>query len=242
MLNKAILLNLRIGKKDMDAGLGVILAMMFLYLVTANSLFFPSTIFLLIAVIVYQVFYIKVVNKVCFSSFFDDEGIMYMTLPIPAKTMILGKIFAVSFFETMASFLLLGGIILALFLTGVSFDAFMTAFAVNLPSLQGGQMETTIAFGLIPLSVFVASVFSSALVLTIFLKFGMKKKKLLPCWIVYFLLHGAFNLAIEQMEKLLEDVTFGIVINDCMSLVIYLLLSVLLVRYCVKCLSERYDV
>ena len=66
MLNKSILLNLQIAKSDMGTLLGITISCMVLYLVAASVLFFPALMFLLIALVLYIIFYIRIVNKICF--------------------------------------------------------------------------------------------------------------------------------------------------------------------------------
>ena len=96
MLNKSILLNLRMAKNDMGILMGVLICFLVLLLIGINSFAFPVMGCLSIYLIARIVIYIRVVNKVFFQGFIEQEGTMYMTLPIPARDMILGIMLTVS--------------------------------------------------------------------------------------------------------------------------------------------------
>jgi len=242
MLNKAILLNLNIAKNDMSIVLWLLIIFLFIFVASLNSIFFPGIWLLLIALIIYSVFYIRIINKVFFTSFFDDEGMMYMTLPIPAKDMILGKILAVSGFSTVVQLVFYGGITGSIMLSEMNTDILMTTLSNELPSLTGTQIETSIVFALLPVATFVSSLFSSAFILAIFLRFGLQKKKLLPCWIMYLMIVTILNLGLEQLGKFLENITLGVVVDSLIQILIYLAFTFFLVKFSVKNLEERYDV
>lgn len=242
MLNKAILLNLNIAKNDMSIVLWLLIIFLFIFVASLSSIFSPGIWLLLIALVIYSVFYIRIINKVFFTSFFDDEGMMYMTLPIPAKDMIIGKILAVSGFSTVVQLVFYGGITGAIMLSEMNTDILMTALSNELPSLTGTQIETSIVFALLPVATFVSSLFSSAFILAIFLRFGLHKKKLLPCWIMYLMIVAILNLGLEQLGKFLENITLGVVVDSLIQILIYLAFTFLLVKFSVKNLEERYDV
>jgi len=111
-----------------------------------------------------------------------------------------------------------------------------------LPSLTGTQIETSIVFALLPVATFVSSLFSSAFILAIFLRFGLQKKKLLPCWIMYLMIVTILNLGLEQLGKFLENITLGVVVDSLIQILIYLAFTFFLVKFSVKNLEERYDV
>lgn len=243
MLNKSILLNLRMIKSDMGTAVGLMIICAVLYMFASGSIFFPGgTVVLLATLLVYIIFYIRVVNKICFRSFFDDEGSMYMTLPISAKETVLGKVLTIAGFSTFMQVLLIAGMMLFLFFTGVSTDSLLSSLAADLPPLDESRLETSIAFGLMPISVFASCLFSATLILTVFLKLGLQKKKLLPCWIIYFIISKAVIFVIEQIGKLFDDISLGIVLDEMIGILFYLVITSLLVKYCVKNLEERYDV
>lgn len=242
MLNKSILLNIRIAKNDMGTAIGLLLLDFVLYLIASNSIFFFSGWLILAALIIYSIFFIRVVNRVFFRSFFDDEGMLYMTLPLSAQQTVLGKILAVAGFATMMEFLILGSLMIILFFSGASVDSLLNALSAELPSLNGTKLEVSIVFGLIPLSTFTGSLFSASFILAVFLKFGLQKKKLLPCWIIYLVISTLINFGLEQVGKLFEGITLGVVIKYVIEIIFYLGVTYLLIKYSVKNLEERYDV
>lgn len=232
MLNKSILLNLNLAKNDMSAAIYISIVFIVIYFIAANS-FVPTSLFLLVAIVFYAVFFVRVLNKVFFTSFFGDEGMMYMTLPLSAKDTVLGKVLAVAGFLTMSQFVLFGGIILAMFLIGLDLNDFMATTVSDTSAV-----ETAFAFGLVPIVVFCSSLFTSAFMLAIFLRFGLQKKKLLPCWIIYLVMMTILG----QLEKILEDVTFRVVVDSLVGIIIYLGVTFLLIKYSIKNLEERYNV
>jgi len=156
--------------------------------------------------------------------------------------MILGKILAVSGFSTVVQLVFYGGITGSIMLSEMNTDILMTTLSNELPSLTGTQIETSIVFALLPVATFVSSLFSSAFILAIFLRFGLQKKKLLPCWIMYLMIVTILNLGLEQLGKFLENITLGVVVDSLIQILIYLAFTFFLVKFSVKNLEERYDV
>lgn len=242
MLNKAILLNLHIAQGDMRTLLGLSITALVLMFAGMAGMFFLSIFLVPIILICYFIFYIRIANKVFFHSFFDDAGAMYMTLPIPAKDMVLGKVLAVSGYMTLIQLLLLAGVIAEMVIfKGSNYDL-LTALTGDMELLTGTPAEVASVFGLFPVSAFTSCLFSSSFLLAFFLNLGMKKKKLLTCWIAYGVVNGVLGSGLDQLAKLFEDVSFGSAINTCISSVVYLSITVVLIRYCVKQLEEKYDV
>lgn len=242
MLNKSILLNLRIAKNDMATFLGLCITYIVLTLASLGGMFFLSFLLLPVGLVCYIVFYIRIANKVFFTSFFDDEGAMYMTLPISARDMVLGKVLAVSGFMTTILILLMTGLLAALFLTqGNSYDL-LTALTEEMTLLEGSAPELALAFGLYPINTFSASLFCSSCLLAIFLKVGMKKKSRILCWVAYVIIFGIVNLGLDQIATVMGNLSFGSVISTLLSTVFYFGAAGLLIRYSVKNLEERYNV
>ena len=237
MLNKSILLNLQIAKSDMGTLLGITISCMVLYLIAASALFLPALMFLLVALVLYIIFYIRIVNKLFFHSFFDEEGILYMTLPISAKDMVWSKILAVAGYTTLIQLLLLAGIVGGAFTAGVNAGDLLYTLSSSIPSLDGTPVETALALGLLPLHTLAAALFSSSFLLAVFLKVAMKRKKLLPCWIIYWIVNGLLNLGVEQISGD-GTASLGAMI---ISILVYMMIFALCARYCVKCLEERYN-
>lgn len=237
MLNKSILLNLNIAKNDMSALLGLTITCMVLYVVCASALLFPALLFLLAALILYFVFFIRIANKVCFRSFFDEEGIMYMTLPIPAKEMVLSKVLAVGGCMALVQIILVTGSVAGAFAAGGNAQDFITTLVTDLPAMDGTPLKMALAFALMPLQTLAACLFSASFILAVFLKIGMKKKRLVPCWIIYWAGNALLNWGLEQaMAKIAGSSLYTFI-----SFIVYFLLLCLLVRYCVKSLEENYN-
>lgn len=242
MLNKSILLNLNMVKQDMGTLAGVLICFLVILLIGINSFAFPALGCLAIYLVVRLVMFIRIINKVFFYSFFDQEGTMYMTLPIPAKDMVLGKILATSgYFFLIDIFFIIGSFLIVL-ITGGNAQDFLTSLSGDLPSLEGSPLELTLAFGLLPFSVFADTVTFSALTLSIFLKFGLQKKKLVLCWIIYGIVQVVLSFLLEQASELLSTISFGAAIDSGVEIIFYLGLTYVLVRYCINCLEKNYQV
>lgn len=242
MLNKSILLNLRMAKNDMGILMGVLICFLVLLLIGINSFAFPVMGCLSIYLIARIVIYIRVINKVFFQGFFEQEGTMYMTLPIPARDMILGKMLTVSGCFFLIDMLYIISTFSVILLTGGDADALLTSMANNLPSLEGSRMELALAFGLLPLWSFASTLASSGLLLSIFLKFGLQKKKLFFCWIVYGIVLGLLSFLLDQFSGILEKLSFGAAIDSVLEIAIYLGLAYALMQYCINCLEKKFQV
>jgi len=243
MLNKSILLNLGIAKDDMVTLLGLSVSFMVLALFGVAIEFLPAILLLFIGLICYIVFYVRVVNKVFFRSFFEEEGTMYMTLPISAENMVWGKALAVSGYFTVVQLVLLTGMIAGLFIIGwklgFTIEDLQASVFNELLSLGGTPVEMALTFGLMPLSIFAVSFFSASFILAIFLKFGMKKIKLLPCWLIYFLIFGIVSTILDQVIiGLLVESIFDFAVSAAAAVLIHLAAGWFLVRYCIKQLKR----
>ena len=242
MLNKSILLNLHIAKNDMGALFGVCVTCLVLTLMGLGGMFFLWLLLLPVLLVCNIIFYVRIVNKVFFRSFFDEEGTMYMTLPVSAKDMVLGKILAVTGYMTFIQIVLLGGMITALAVFGEDVTGLVSTLAEDFLLTKGTPAEMAVFLGILPLSIFLTTLFSSSFLLTVFLKMGMRKTKLLVCWIIYGVTYTALTFVLGQAGKLFEGISFGTAIDSCLGSAVYLVISVVLIRYCVKQLEEKYSV
>lgn len=242
MLNKSVLLNLRIAKSDMSTFLGLSIVFLVLMLIGMRSMFLMPTFVVLIALVCYIVFYIRIVNKVFFTSFFDDEGTMYMTLPIPAKDVVMGKVLAVSCYITLIYLLLMVGLYAELILTQGNHYDLLTSLTGDMTLIEGSPAELAMVFGLFPISTFASSLFNSSFILAIFLKMGMKKQKLLTSWIVYGVVRTVLSSILEQVGKLFGEMAFGSAIETLLSTAVYLAAAWFFMQYCIRQLEEKYSV
>lgn len=242
MLNKSILLNLNMVKNDMATLIGVLITVLVLLLIGMNSFTFPAVGCLSIFFVTRLVMFIRINNKVFFYSFFDQEGTMYMTLPISAKNMVLGKILSTSGYFFLIDILFIIGTFSVILITGGEADELLDSLAGNLPSLAGSKIELALAFGLLPLSTLASSICLSTLMLSVFLKFGLQKKKLVLCWIIYGVISATLSYLFEQTSEMLSKISFGAVIDSSIEIIGYFGIAYLLLRYCVKCLEKNYQV
>lgn len=242
MLNKSILLNLRIAKSDMSTLLGLTVTALVLLMAGMGGMFFLSLFIIPVILICYIIFDIRISNKIFFHSFFDDEGTMYMTLPIPARDVVLGKVLAVAGYMTlMQALLIMGMLAIIVVFKGSNYDL-LTTLTRDITLLEGSPAEVAVVFGMYPVSTFISCLFSSAFLLAIFLKVGMKKKNLLFCWAVYGVVWGILNSGLEQIGKQFGELTFGSAIDALVHSVIYLAAALFLIRYSIRVLEEKYNV
>jgi len=240
MLNKSVLLNLRIAKSDMSTFLGLCITFLVLMLAGMGGMFFLPVFVVLIALVCYIVFYIRIANKVFFTSFFDNESTMYMTLPISAKDMVLGKVLAVSGYMTLIYLLLLVVLYAELILMQGNHYDLLTSLTGDMTLVEGTPAELAMVSGLFPVSAFSASLFNSSFLLAIFLKMGMKKQKLFTSWIVYGIVRTGLNSLLEQIGKLFREIAFGAAIETLLSTLVYFAAAWFLIQYCTKNLEEKY--
>lgn len=221
---------------------GVLIAFLVLLLIGINSFAFPILGCFSIYLVARFVINIRIINKVYFYSFFDQEGTMYMTLPISAKDMVLGKILSTSGYFFLIDILFILGTFSVVFITVGDANKLLDSLADNLPSLAGSKIELALAFGLLPLSTFASSICLSTIMLSIFLKSGLQKKKLVLCWIIYGVISSALSYLFEQSSEILSKISFGAVIDSSIEITVYLGVTYLLLRYCVNCLEKKYQV
>ena len=242
MLNQAILLNINIGKKEMSTAIGLYIVIALYFVFFSRTLFFPVALLILIGFVAATVLEIKAINKVCYASLFDAEGTLYMTIPISAKNMVLGKVLTISTFLLIESWILYFGLILATLLSGSDVFVTLNDFSFFLPTLGESSLETVITFALFPLSSFLENFFQSAILLTTFVTLGLRKKKLFFCWVVAIVIFTPFGLATQFITDQLEDMAYGSAIAAILCNLIYIAASYFALKKCVRELEERYDV
>lgn len=241
MLNQAILLNMNIGKKEMGTAIGLYILLAVWYIFFNNTLYFTAPLFL-IGFVACSVYEIKAINKVFYTSFFDDEGALYMALPLSAKDMVMGKSIIISTFLWIGSWLVYLGMFLAVVFAGTNLSAIIENLSLFMPTLGQSSLETAITFALFPLYSFIECFFHSILLLTIFITLGLKKWKLFFCWLGAIALFLPIGLCVEFFNKQLEAVAYGSAIVEVITGAVYLIVSYYAVKKCVQALEERYDV
>lgn len=241
MLNKSILLNIQIGGKTMSTALGLCILESFILCFFSNTLFQSGWLYIICSIAMF-VYSIKSINKVFYTSLFDDEGALYMSLPVSAKDMMLGKALTIAgflFIELMVFSLALA---LPLTIGAPNAETALSNLSDFVQPSGNSTGEVVVAFAMYPLVQFIEIAFQSVILLSTFVTLGTKKKKLLLCWIVAILLLFAFGAGDLLLAKLCANLTYGTTLAKILSSLAYILIGRVAIKKSIRCLEQHYQV
>jgi len=241
MLNKAILLNIQIGSKQMGTALGLAIIESFFLCFFSNTMMLTGSLYIFCygVVILYS---IKGINRVFYTSFFDDDGTLYMTLPVPAKDMILGKLFTVAGFLFIQGILFHLALMLPLTLGSPNAETALSNLSLFVEPSGYTTSEITLAFTMYPPIQFIEICFQCSILLTTFITLGARKKRLLLCWIAAVFLLLLFGAGDVLISKLFADATYGTVLAKILCSVVYIFISWICVKKSIRDLEEKLNI
>lgn len=240
MLNKSILLNIQIGGKTMSTALGLCILESFILCFFSQTLLMIGLVYILAYAAVF-VYSIKSINKVFYTSLFDDEGTFYMALPVSAKDMMLGKAFSIAGFLFIEFMLFNLALVFPLTIGAPNAETALSNLSDFVQPSGNSTGEVVVAFAMYPLVQFIEIAFQSVILLSTFVTLGTKKKKLLLCWIVAILLLFAFGVGDLLLANLCASLTYGTTLAKILSSLAYVLIGWAAIKKSIHCLEQHYQ-
>lgn len=246
MLKKSILLNLEIGSKDFRSAFYASFALGLLGAFTL-PIFFMGLLLYLIGFIMAAAFIIKGLDQIFYKSLFEDSGMLYMSLPMPEKYVVLGKLTAAGIYLELIFLIHILTVIAGVFVinSSMTVSGFDLTYSLLKPYLELNLPPAAIGglWALIPLKLMVYQ----AVVLTIMLLLILTQhipvksapgKALWPVCMIGTLIFIRFSYLIKEP---LQKVLGSFYLADILLIFLAAGLAFILARLCCRILQKKYN-
>lgn len=244
MLKKAVILNMEIGRKDFTTALYCAIVFGIIGVIGMSAIvgFFV----LLIGFVVELIFVYKGLIAIFYKSFFEEDGSLYMTLPLSERDMVLGKIIAATLWAELVSLVQL--VFLAAALLTINLHGFDFLYSLVKPYLESGMppLGIGLVMSLIPLNLTILQVFTYAILCwsmlfgNLAVPLGNRRSLTVLPWIIYFVLGFTINQASILLRNEFSDMGWQPWLADGIFAGAELALAAVFVYFSIGILRKKY--
>lgn len=236
MLYKSVTFNLQISCRSFYPAIVAAMFSGILYVLLSN-MFLINMLVLLIGAVVSVVYCLKGMNMLFNKSIFDEGSAFYMTLPMPEKYIVLGKISAAAIYISLCTLIYIAALAVSFFVLQIDGASLFSSMLENFPMWENmSPAAVGIYTSFLPLRMLVENLTGCALLLSLMLFFhakniGGRGKNASFAWIVYFMFKAS-DSKISGLSGLWEEAVL---------FAAQLALLVILVCWSTKMLKTQYN-